>query len=169
MKPIKIIIISILFLSLSINVYSLYVFNQSCKLFYNQCDGGNSVSTQQVNIDQLIIEAGGHFLHSNSDFQLVLKKIELSETGLVDSIDQTIRSISAANEIYFEIWEKSKSLEYNPIVIEKLSQFDYKRYLEQNNLNPSIYQTKHMNNVDEKIHVDKFKSISINLNKITLR
>lgn len=36
-------------------------------------------------------------------------------------------------------------------------------------LSTQIYQTRHMNNVDERIHVDKFKSISINLNKITLR
>jgi hypothetical protein len=36
-------------------------------------------------------------------------------------------------------------------------------------LSTQIYQTQTRNNVDEKIHVDKFKSLPINLNKVSLR
>lgn len=124
----------------SSNVYGLYVFNQGCKAFTNQCDEGDSVSTQILSLDQLIIQAGGNFLQANSDFQSVLKKIELSESCLIDSLNNTIQNISNANTLYFEIWTISLSLDYDPIVIEKLSQFDYYGYKLENNLNPSIFQ-----------------------------
>jgi hypothetical protein len=120
-------------------VYGFLSFNQGCRAFPNQCDEGDGVSTQALNLEQLIIEAAGYFLQSNSDYQLVLKKIELNETGLIDSIDQTIQNMTNANALYFEIWETSKFLEYDPVVIEKLSQFDYYGYKVENNLNP-IFQ-----------------------------
>lgn len=128
------------FLSISLNVYGLLSFNEGCKAFPNQCDNENGVSTQILSIDQLIIEAGGYFLQSNSDYQRVLKRIELSENGIIDSLDQTIQNISQANALYFEIWTTSLSLKYNPIVIEKLSQFNYTNYQIENNLNPVIFQ-----------------------------
>jgi hypothetical protein len=140
MKTTKIIVITIIFLSLSLNVYGLLSFNQGCKAFQNQCDEGDGVSTQSLNLGQLIIEAGGHFLQSNSDYQLVLKRIELSETGLNDALNQAIQNMTAANARYFEILETSKSLEYDPIVIEKLSQFDYTGYQVENNLNTVIFK-----------------------------
>ena len=127
-------------LFIHLNLSAFYVFNGRCKAFPYQCEEGQGVSTQTLSIGQLIIEAGGHFLQSNSDFQLVLKRIELSETGLIDSIDPAIQNMTAANSIYFEIWETSKSLEYDSIVIEKLSQFDYSGYKLENNLNPVIFQ-----------------------------
>ncbi len=45
-----------------------------------------------------------------------------------------------ANTLYFEIWETSNSLEYDPFVIEKMSQFDFTGYQIENNLNPVIFQ-----------------------------
>ena len=116
MKSIKIIIITtvFVFVALSLNIYGFWVSNQGCKVFPNQCSNANDgdyLSNQKINIGQLIIDSAGHFLQSISDYQLVLKRIELSENGLTDSIDQTIQSITAANAIYFEIWEKCKSLE----------------------------------------------------------
>jgi hypothetical protein len=134
------IIAIIMFISLSVNSECFFAWNQGCKAFSNQCDEGDGVSTQALSLCQLIIEAAGHFLQSNSDYQLVLKRIELSETGLIDSIDKAIQSMSAVNEKYFEIWETSLSLEYDPIVIEKLSQFDFTEYQIENNLNPVIFQ-----------------------------
>jgi len=140
MKTIKIIIITIVFVALSLNVYGLLSFNEGCRAFPNQCDNGNGVLTQTLSIGQLIIEAGGYFLQSNSDYQFTLKKIELSETGVIDSIDQTIQSMTAANAKYFEIWNTSLSLEYDPLALDKLSQFDYTGYKLENNLNPVIFQ-----------------------------
>jgi hypothetical protein len=141
MKSIKTIVITTIFLSLSINMYGLLVSNQGCKAFPNQCDGGgNGLSIQTVSLGQLIIEAGGQFLQSNSDYQIVLKKIELSETGLKSALDQTIQSMTAANAKYFEIWVNSLSLEYDPFALERLYNFDYTGYQIENNLNPTIFQ-----------------------------
>jgi hypothetical protein len=140
MKRIKIIIIKMVFMALSLNLYGALSFNQGCKAFPNQCDEGDGLSTQTLSLGQLIIDAGGHFLQSNSDYQNVLKRIELSENGLIDSIGQAIQSMTAANAKYLEIWETSKSLEYDPVVIEKLSQFDYTGYQVENNLNTVIFK-----------------------------
>jgi hypothetical protein len=141
MKTIKIIVITTVFVSLYSYIYGFIVFNQGCKAFPNQCDeGGDSVSTQSLSLGQLIIDAGGYFLQSNSDFQVVLKKIELSETGLKDGLDQAVQSMSAANGKYFEIWITSLHLEYDYSVIEKLSQFEYNGYQIENILNPTIFQ-----------------------------
>ncbi len=143
MKTIKIIIITTVFVALSFNMYGFYVLNQGCKVFPNQCpnaNGGDYLSNQKINVGQLIIDAAGHFLQSNSDYQLVLKRIELSETGLNHALDKTIQSMANANALYFEIWNTSLSLEYDPLAIEKLSQFDYNGYKLENNLNPVIFQ-----------------------------
>ena len=140
MKTIKIIIITMVFVSLSLNIYGFFVSNQSCRAFPNQCDEGDGASTQTLILGQLIPIAGGYFLQSNSDYQLVLKRIELSESSLIDSIDQTIQSMSTTNNLYFEIWITSLSLKYDPIIIEKLYKFDYTGYQIENNLNPVIFQ-----------------------------
>jgi hypothetical protein len=132
---IKTIAITISILLLFLNLNGWLSFNSGGNPFQYE-EGTNSSDT----LDKMIIIAAGHFLQSNSDYQVVLKKIELSETGVIDSINQTIQSITAANAKYFEIWNTSLSLEYDPIVIEKLSQFDYTGYKLENNLNPVIFQ-----------------------------
>jgi len=143
MKTIKTIIITTIFMAISFNLHGFYVSNQGCKVFPNQCpnaNDGNDLLNQKINIGQLITEAAGHFLQSFSDYQRVLKRIELSETGLNHGLDKTIQSITNANALYFEIWNTSLSLEYDPLAIEKLSQFDYNGYKLENNLNPVIFQ-----------------------------
>jgi hypothetical protein len=134
---IKTIAITISILLLFLNLNGWYSFNSGGNAFQDQYEEGTKSSDT---LDKMIIIAAGHFLQSNSDYQVVLKKIELSETGVIDSINQTIQSITAANAKYFEIWNTSLSLEYDPIVIEKLSQFDYTGYKLENNLNPVIFQ-----------------------------
>ena len=139
-KPISIIILILIFTSYS---KAWLAFNGGCKVFPNQCpssNDGNDLLNQVIDLGQLITTAGGYFLQSNSDYQIVLKKIELNEQGVIDSIDHAIQSMTAANAIYFEIWETSKTLEYDPISIEKLSLFDYYSYKLENNLNPVIFQ-----------------------------
>ena len=168
MKTIKIIIITTVFVSLSFNLYGFYVSNQGCKVFPNQCpnaNGGDYLSNQKINIGQLIIDAAGHFLQSFSDYQRVLKRIELSETGLNHALDKTIQSITNANALYFEIWNISLSLEYDPLAIEKLSQFDYNGYKLENNLNPVIFQQ--VENFLKQGHVrDLFQQAFIDSSKI---
>ena len=107
MKTIKTIIITTVFVALSVHIHSALVFNQGCSAFQNQCPNANdgNLSNQKINLGQLIINAAGHFLQSNSEYQIVLKKIELNETGVIDSIGQVIKSMANANALYFEILE----------------------------------------------------------------
>jgi hypothetical protein len=162
----QIIIITMVFVSLTLNVYGLLSFNEGCRAFPNQCDDGNGTSIQALNLGQLIIEAGGYFLQSNSDYQRVLKRIELSENGIIESIDQTIQNMSNANALYFDIWTTSLSLKYDPIVLEKLCQFNYSNYQIENNLNPVIFQKVeyflgqgHVKELFQQAYVDSSKIV----------
>ena len=78
MKQIKTIAIIILFLLFTSYSKAWLAFNGGCKAFPNQCYEGDGVSTQTLSLGQLIPIAGGHFLQSNSDYRIVLKKIELN-------------------------------------------------------------------------------------------
>jgi hypothetical protein len=44
-----------------------------------------------------------------------------------------------ANSIYYQVWQLSKSLERNQLVLQKLDQFDYGLFMEKKRLIPSIF------------------------------
>jgi len=141
MRKITILILSVLFFIP--NLYGYFSNNRSCSAFMNQCEGEGDKSPV---LGQLIIEGASFFLQSNSDYQLFLKKIELSDiyglnhVELQNIIDKVIENIEFTNLKYYEIWQTSKILDYDPTVLEKLSQFDYFSYQVNNNLNTSIFQ-----------------------------
>lgn len=147
----KTIILITLIFALTGYGYSHFAANYSCEVFTpNQCtgDGGDGAMSRSSSplLGQLITISAGYFLASNSDFQLFLNKIELSEIYNTDFanlkmiIDKATVNMELANATYYEIWETSKTLEYNPVVLEKLRQFDYFGYQAENNLNPAIFQ-----------------------------
>ena len=150
-KTMKRIIISmILTLSLmSVFSYGYFVANWPCLLYYGQCppENSNQSSIQSIStsLGHLSIDAAGFFLQSNSDFQAFLKKVELSEIYGVDNdelkdlITNSIENMEMAHSLYYQVWENSRSLERNPIVLLKLKQFDYRLFLEEKNFIPSIF------------------------------
>ncbi|HLP44991.1 MAG TPA: hypothetical protein VK469_03555 [Candidatus Kapabacteria bacterium] len=97
-------------------------------------------------LGQLVIDGAGYLLQSNSDFQCFLKKVELSAAygvnyeELRSSLDKAIDNMTVANSLYYEIWQLSMTLEYNPDVLEKLRKFDYKGYQIKNGLNQTIFK-----------------------------
>lgn len=113
--------------------------------------GGTSAGRTKVgNLDavttmrQLIIEAAGHFLKSHSAMLQFLERIELTplegadyET-LPDIINTAVRHMERANTLYSELINLAKNTPYNPDVIEKLANFNYNEYLEQNKLHPEV-------------------------------
>jgi hypothetical protein len=140
---IKIIAITIFILSLSLNVNGWFSFNSGGNAFQNQSEEGTKASET---LDKMLITAAGYLLQSHSDYKYFLKKLELSINGinyyeLQNVLNKTISNMEYANSRYFEIWELSKTLEYNPTVIEKLKNFDYAEYKANNNLIPSIFVT----------------------------
>jgi hypothetical protein len=98
------------------NLFGYFVANESCKSFTDQCDRGGRES---VTLGQLIIDGAGYFLQSNIEYQLFLKKVELSGPyglnfpELQGIIDKAIENMELANATYFQIWQMSTNLEYD--------------------------------------------------------
>jgi len=148
MNKTKLTIIFILLVSLTTAyAYGFFAFNESCNTFMPaQCSPGIDKSLASgASLGQLVIDGGGYFLHSNSDYQLFLGKVELSAAYGVNyeelraSLDKAIENMKMANSLYYEIWQLSLTLEYDPVVLGKLKGFDYIGYQVKNGLNPAIF------------------------------
>lgn len=127
------------------NGYGYFSYNRSCEAFPGQCEE-EGLRIAARSLGQLIIEAAGCFIKSNSDYQLLLREIELSGSygtnfvTLQELINKAIENMNMANSTYFQIWQTSEGLDYDPVVLEKLRQFDYFSYQVENNLNPVIFE-----------------------------
>jgi hypothetical protein len=126
--------------------YGYFSYNRSCEAFPEQCEEGEGLSATTQPLGQLIIEAAGCYMKSNSDFQLILREIELSDSYganfvlLQELINKATANMNMANSVYLQIWQTSKGLDYDPVVQEKLRQFDYFSYQVENNLVPVIFE-----------------------------
>jgi hypothetical protein len=124
--------------------YGHFAHNYTCLVFPDQCDDEKDNSDQSLG--KLISEAASFLLQSNSDYQLFLKNFENSSIYRVNFlvlrkiINKAAENIENANLKYLQILEIAKSLDYDPLVLEKLRQFDYKKFQEENNLNPTIFK-----------------------------
>ena len=125
------------------NLSGYFAFNRSCVAFPDQCDEGGRES---VTLGQLIIDGAGYFLQSNIEYQLFLKKVELSAPyslnfpELQGIIDNAIENMELANATYFQMWQMSTNLEYDQTILEKLNLFNYYGYQKENNLNPIVFE-----------------------------
>ena len=147
MKVLKTLIIFIFAVLLLVhNDYGYFSYNRSCEAFPEQCEEGEGLGIAALPLGQLIIEAAGCYIKSNSDFQLILREIELSSSYganfvvLRELINNAIENMSMANSTYWQIWHTSKGLDYDLVVLEKLRQFDYFSYKTENNLDPIIFE-----------------------------
>lgn len=170
MKTMKRVIISIIisFSLMSVYCYGWFVANWPCLLYDGQCppplnSNQSSIQSLSPSLGQLSIDAAGFFLQSNSDYQAFLKNIEL--TPLIESstvqgtnllhvnrndgliyiklkniIEKSIENMEMAHSLYYRVWKMSTRLERNPVILEKLAQFDYRSILEEKRLIPSIFQ-----------------------------
>jgi hypothetical protein len=150
MKMKKIIISMILTLSLmSIYCYSYFYANWNCLLYNGQCPPLNSnqssIKSLSPSLGQLSIEAAGFFLESNSYYQSFLNKIELSEiygvndVELIELITRAYENLVIAHSIYYRVWQMSKNLERNMVVLDKLNKFDYRLFQKEKRLIPLIF------------------------------
>jgi hypothetical protein len=165
----KRIIISMIltFSLLSTFSYGWFVANWPCILYYGGCPSDsdtsdqNSIQSISPSIGQLSIDAAGFFLQSNSHFQLFLKNIEITPLkescsiqganqlqisnesiiyGILKKlIDQSIENMEIARSIYFQVWQTSKNLEPNQVILQNLTQFDYRLISEEKRLISSIF------------------------------
>jgi hypothetical protein len=126
--------------------YGYFSYNRSCEAFPEQCEGGEGLGISALSLGRLIIEAAGGYMKSHSDYQLLLREIELSGlygtnfVVLQELINKAIENMNIANSTYWQIWQTSKGLDYDPVVLVKLRQFDYFSYQLENNLDPVIFE-----------------------------
>jgi hypothetical protein len=124
--------------------YGHFAHNYTCIVYPEQCPDGKESSGQSLG--KLIVEAASFLLQSNSDYQSFLKNFEDSAiygvnfAVLGEIIDNAAENMENANFKYLQIWEISKGLDYDPLVLEKLRKFDYEKFQKENNLNPAIFQ-----------------------------
>ena len=128
-------------------VQGYWSYNRSCMAFPNQCEEpGNQSSTATPTLGQLIIDAAGFYLKSTSDYQLLLREIELSGNPginvsvLEEFINNAVGNLELANSTYYQLWQTSKYLEYDPVILEKLHRFNYSGYQAAHQLNPAIFK-----------------------------
>lgn len=130
---------------LTINSYGYFVLNGTGGGFNpNSCEDCEGYTSSTL--EQLIVIGAGYFIQSNSDYQLFLETIEMSDIygvnneEMINTIDNAIKKMEMANETYYQILLVSSLLEYNPTVLEKLKYFDYNNYEYVNRLNPVIFK-----------------------------
>jgi hypothetical protein len=140
------ILAAMIFVALTtLNLNSLFVLNDTEGAFNpNPCKDCKSYTAP--GLEQLIVSGAGYFIQSNSDYQLFLKAIEMSDIygvnneDMNNTIDNAIKNMEMANETYYQILLVSNLLEYNPTVLEKIKYFEYSYYQYANRLNPTIFK-----------------------------
>jgi len=145
MKYFKCTIIFILFVSI-VNLHGYFFANETDKAFIppNPCEGCKDYSTSSLG--QLIIEAAGFFIQSNSQYQLFLKEVELSgiyginQEAMTKALDNAITHMEMATETYLLLVKTTNNFEYNQTVLAALNHFDYTGYRDLNHLNTAIFK-----------------------------
>ncbi len=130
---------------ITLNLNGYFAFNETENAFNPPpCAGCKNYAA--IDLGQLLVTGAGYFIQSNSDYQLFLKTIEISDVygmnneDMVNSIENAIKNMELANETYYQILQVSNLLEYNPTVLEKIKNFDYDNYQYINRLNPAIFR-----------------------------
>ncbi len=143
-KLIVAIFIFIFFTGIYVNGY--FLFNTSDGAF-NPNPGSSEMNEVSSNyLGQLVIEGAGFFLQSNSDYQLFLKKVELSgivevnTNEILEVLDKAVKNMELAKQTYEQLLQLTAALEYNPTARERLRDFDYSGYCKKNRLNRPVFR-----------------------------
>lgn len=136
---------------LGAGVLLLFAMNLSALVFLNGSNmgygksGEENTSGDRETIKTYIIEGAGYYLNSYSEFLLVLNRLELAEkNGLMYNeiqmiLDRAISMMEDAREVYTSLKSEAFSTPYDPIVIDKLLDFDYDKFQKKNDLVEPIF------------------------------
>jgi hypothetical protein len=120
-----------------------YVIANAGEGAFSEPDGIQSVSTS-VSIKTLIIQGAGYFLTGNSEYHQFLNRVEtaadpsnLDYDELNNILDRAIDAMASSLTTYGNLVNKANATPYNNDFIEKLVQFDYKRFRLERNLTGS--------------------------------
>jgi hypothetical protein len=105
-------------------------------------DGSDDAQTM---LDNYVIDGAGYFLEAYSNTLLLMKKIEWSsKEGLKTDevkllVEKSLKNMELAREAYANLTRTADNTPYNPVVIEKLKDFDYDAFQKDNGLNPWVF------------------------------
>jgi hypothetical protein len=125
------------------------------RLFSNHSDsayngGDGSSSTEGANlacftIEELIIKGAEFFFRAQADINLLSEKVEMSDLYGADFFtlwwagNGALDNMNMARYYYQELQYKANNTPYNQVVINKLLDFDYDSFQEQNSLIKDVF------------------------------
>lgn len=145
MKKSRLILLIAIFL-FSNKMFGLIVLNESQKGYEKPNLTNEPITGNAQPIELFIIQGGGHFLKSCSDFQLFLNKIELADLyglnydDLIKMLNNAIYSMECAKTNYSDLIDVAEKTPYNQIIIDKLKSFDYDSFQKNKGLICDIIQ-----------------------------
>ncbi len=118
--------------------------NGTCQA-YNNCELPGGARAAGPSIGGLIIDGAGYFLKSHSHILMLLNQVELSTLsgpdypGMQAPVNNALDNMEKAGETYKSLIAAAKETPYNPVVIIKLTGFDYENFEKINGLNKEIF------------------------------
>lgn len=146
MKTITIIIILTIFCT---PIYPIICMNYFCNNLVPECPEEPTILTQDStgteNLAYLQAHAANTFLLAHGKWNEFLVKIEMMDFSqkfdyivLNDILKKTVLKIEEAENIFTKISDTSRQYQVNPMVAERLKDFDYKWFCSKHNLNPAV-------------------------------
>ena len=105
-----------------------------------------SIPASASTIEFLIEEGGGYFLNAFSSILTLSNRVEISNLSGIDYkelqsiVDTGLTNVQNARSTYSLLIMTAESTPYNPTVISKLRDFDYREYLVKNSLNSVVFE-----------------------------
>lgn len=147
MKILKISLVTFILLS-TVQVYGLVSLNKSECSFLNQCDDNNKDSYSALSsgdIKTTIVLGASSYLSSQKNFTQFMNYYELSDIYGADlsakriAIDSAITHMESAYSYYYELFYLSYYAKYDPVVLDKLRNFDYLSFKREWNIRSEVF------------------------------
>lgn len=101
----------------------------------------------QTSLDNYVIDGAGYFLEAYSNTLMLMKKIEWSGKESLNTdevkllVENALENIESAREAYVNLTRAADNTPYNPVIIDKLKNFDYDAFQKDNGLNPGVFSS----------------------------
>ena len=144
----KVLVGIIILVGFTICGFSFICHNGAGGVYGSGSSTGSSTSGGEINtisIEDSIVEGGGYYLKANSAIQTLLQMVEWQEIQGMDYnefqhvLDIAISNMHSAIFAYQRLIFKAEVTPYNEDVLQKLSEFDYQSFMEENRLNHYIF------------------------------
>lgn len=97
-------------------------------------------------MQSLVVSGASHFLGSYSDILLFLDGCEVATIQEADflsmqtNLDRAIAKLESARDMYIYLTGEAERTPYNDEIIQKLMEFNYRKFQKSNRLNPLVYE-----------------------------